>query len=166
MKNEKMHAALNRQINAELHSAYLYLSMAAYFEAHNFKGFANWMKVQAQEEMVHAMKFYDFVLARRWEVVLTKIEAPTTTWKSPLAVFQNALEHEQKVTALINGLVVLAVESKDYAASSFLQWFVDEQVEEEANADEIVSKLALVGENNAALFMFDAELAKRTFAKG
>lgn len=164
LKNEKMQAALNKQINAELYSAYLYLSMAAYFEGNNLKGFAQWMHVQAQEEMAHAMKFYKFLNDRRWGVVLAKIDAPETTWASPLAVIEAAFEHEQKVTSLINGLVSLAVESKDYPSSSFLQWFVDEQVEEESNADEIRQKLLMIGDNKPGLLMLDHELGKREAA--
>ena len=162
MKNEKMHAALNKQINAELYSAYMYLSMAAYFEANNYKGFAKWMEIQAGEEQIHAMKFYKFLCNRGWPVVLTKIDAPETTWKSPLAAFQAALDHEQKVTCMINNLVALAVDLKDYPSSSFLQWFIDEQVEEEANATEIVQKLLMIGENNpAGILMMDHHLGKR-----
>jgi len=161
MHNDKMSVALNKQINAELYSSYLYLSMAAYFDSNNLKGFSHWMKKQADEERAHAMKFYDFMVDRGWLIHLTAIDSPETHWESPYAVFEAAFEHEQKVTHLIHGLVALAVEIKDYASSSFLQWFVDEQVEEEANASEILQKLALAGENNAALLILDAELAKR-----
>jgi len=160
-----MQAALNKQINAEFYSAYLYLAMAAYFEENSLKGFGKWLKIQAQEELQHAMKFYDFVNDRGGQVVLFKIEAPEKTWKSPLTAFQAALEHEQKVTGMINNLVALAVDVKDYPSSSFLQWFVDEQVEEEANATEIVRKLLMIGENNStALLMLDIELGKRSYS--
>lgn len=161
LNNNKMYTALNKQVNAEFASAYLYLSMAAYFESQNLKGFASWMRLQAKEEMGHGMKFYEFIEERRWPVTLLKIDAPTTNWSSPLAAFQMVFEHEQKVTQAINNLVVLAVDTKDYPSSSFLQWFIDEQVEEEANADHIVQKLILIGDDKVGLLLLDAELGKR-----
>jgi len=161
MLSEKMQAAMNKQINAEMHSAYIYLSMSAYFEAGNLSGFANWMRMQAQEEMVHAMKFYDFINERMGRVKLEPIAAVPVEWDSPLAVFENAFQHEQKVTGLINDLVNLAIEEKDHAANSFLQWFVDEQVEEEASADAIVQQLKLVGGSGQALFLLDREMGQR-----
>jgi len=133
MISKKIEKALNKQINAELYSAYLYLSMVAYFESVNLPGFANWMKVQTQEELMHAMKIYDFVNERGGRVVLKAIEAPPTEWDSPLDAFEATYKHEQKVTGLINNLVNLAIEEKDHATSSFLQWFVNEQVEEESS---------------------------------
>ena len=163
MLSEKMQAAINNQINAELHSAYIYASMSAWFSDKNLNGFANWMRIQAQEEMVHAMKFYDFVIERRGRVLLTPIEAVPTDWASALAVFENALAHEQKISGMINDLVNLAVKEKDHAANSFLQWFVDEQVEEEANADGVVQQLKMIADSPAALFMFDREMATRVF---
>jgi ferritin len=163
MLSEKMQAALNQQINAELHSAYIYASMSAYFSDKNLNGFANWMRIQAQEEMVHAMKFYDFIIERRGRVLLAPIEAVPTDWPSAVAVFENALAHEQKITGMINDLVNLSIKEKDHAADSFLKWFVDEQVEEESNADAIVQQLKLMGDSGAALFMFDRELATRVF---
>jgi ferritin len=156
-----MEDALNKQINAELYSSYLYLSMAGYFESVDLSGFAAWMRVQAQEELVHAMKLYDFVNERGGRVTLTAIEAPAVEWESPLAVFEQAYRHEQKVTGLINGLVDLAIEEKDHASRSFLMWFVDEQVEEEASADAVVRKLKLAGESGSGLFMIDRELGQR-----
>ena len=135
MLKPAMQDAINAQINAELHSAYRYMSMAAYFESINLKGFANWMRVQTQEKTVHALKLYGFICARGGRVKLTAIAGPEMVWQSPLAVFAAAYAHEQKVTALINGLVDLSVKENDHATSSFLQWFVNEQVEEEANAD-------------------------------
>jgi len=161
MLDKKMLQKLNEQINHELHSAYLYLSMAAYFESMNFKGFAHWMKKQAQEEQVHAMKFFDYIYDRGDKVELTQIAAPEKKWKSPLAAFEAAYKHEQKVTGLIHALVKLANEQKDYATASFLQWYVDEQVEEEASADEIVQQLKLVGDNGPALLMLDKHLGAR-----
>lgn len=163
MISEKMQKAVNAQINAELYSAYLYLSMSAYFQSLNLPGFANWMSVQNQEETFHAMKMYDFVNERGGRVILQPIEGPPAEWPTPLAVFENVLKHEQKVTGLINNLVNLAVEEKDHATQIFLHWFVTEQVEEEANADAIVRKLKLVKDSPEGLFMMDAELAQRVF---
>ncbi|AQT69494.1 Ferritin [Anaerohalosphaera lusitana] len=163
MVPEKIEKALNSQINAELYSGYMYLSMSAYFEGMDLDGFANWMRVQAQEEQSHAMKIYDFVNFRGGKVNLTAIDGPPTEWASPLAVLEATLEHEQKVTGLINKLVKLAREEDDYATENFLQWFVDEQVEEEDNAGKLVSQLKLVEGNPQALFMMDRELGQRTF---
>ncbi|GAB4427982.1 MAG: ferritin [Anaerolineae bacterium] len=161
MLSEKMQAAMNKQINAELHSAYIYLSMAAYFEDQNLPGFAHWMRLQAKEEVGHAMKFFDFIVERRGRVLLEPVAAVPTDWPSPLAVFENALAHEQKVTGLINDLVNLAIAEKDHASNSFLQWFVDEQVEEEASADAIVQKLKMAGDTPVALLILDQELGER-----
>ncbi len=163
MIKEKIQSALNEQTNAEFFSAYLYLSMAAYFESVNLPGFANWMKVQVREELVHATKFYDFINERGGRVVLTAVEAPPAKWDSPLAAFKSAYEHEQKVTKLINNLVDLAAAEGDYTTNNFLQWFVTEQVEEEASADEVVQKLKLVGNEGAGLFILDRELGQRVF---
>jgi len=162
MLNPKIEDALNRQINAELFSSYLYLSMSAYFESKSLGGMANWMRIQAQEELLHAMKFYDFINERGGRVVLTEIEAPKTSWDSPLQVFEDTYEHECKVTGLINDLVGLAMAENDHAAVTFLQWFVTEQVEEESNAQTILDKLKLVGDNGVAVFMIDGELGQRT----
>lgn len=161
MKNEKMLVALNNQINAEIYSSYLYLSMAAYFESMNLKGLAKWLSIQSHEEWEHAMKFYNFIHDRRWQVKLQAVAAPEVEWKSPLAVFEAAFAHEQKVTAMINNLVDLAIDTKDHATQSFLQWFVDEQVEEEANADANVQMLKMVGDRNELLFMVDQQLGQR-----
>jgi ferritin len=161
MLSEKMQAAMNRQINAELHSAYVYLAMAAHFEHKNLPGFAHWMRLQANEELAHAMKFFDFIVERRGRVLLEPVGAVPSEWASPLAVFENALAHEQKVTGLIHGLVNLAVEERDHASDSFLQWFVDEQVEEEASADAVVQQLKLAGDSGAALLILDRELGAR-----
>jgi len=163
MIDEKMQEAINKQLNAELYSSYLYLSMSAYFQAVNLGGFANWMRVQAKEELAHAMKFYDYVNERGGRVVLRLVEAPPSDWDSPLAVFEHVYQHEQKVTGLINKLVDLAVKARDHATNNFLQWFVSEQVEEEASADEVVQKLKLVGDDPSGLFMIDRELAQRVF---
>ncbi len=162
MLSEKMQLAMNKQINAELHSAYIYQSMAAYFADKNLNGFANWMDIQVQEEMIHARKFYDFIVERRGRVLLQPIEAVPTEWPSPLAVFENAFAHEQKITGMINDLMNLAVKEHDHASSSFLKWFIDEQVEEESNADGIVQQLKLIGDSGATLFLMDRELGTRT----
>ncbi len=163
MINKKMEKAINKQINAELYSAYLYLSMSAYFESINLAGFANWMKIQAQEELAHAMKFYDYLIERGGRVTLLPIDVPQTTWSSPLSAFKDVYEHEQKVTRLIHNLMDLALTEKDHASVSMLHWFVDEQVEEESSADAIVEKLKLVGEKGRGIFMLDQQLGQRVF---
>jgi len=161
MISEKVQNAFNEQINAELYSAYLYLSMAAQFEAMNLRGFAHWMRQQAKEEVSHAMKFFDHVNERGGRVALKPIKAPPAEWRSPRAAFENAYKHEQKVTALIDKLVKLAAGAGDNAAAVFLQWFVSEQVEEEASADEIVQKLKAIKDSANGLLMLDQALAKR-----
>ena len=163
MLGKKIEEAFNGQLNAELYSAYLYFSMAAYFDSENLPGLANWMKVQVQEERFHVMKFYNHINERGGRVMARQIEAPPSKWEAPLAVFEAALAHEQKVTGLINNLVDLAAQEKDHAASSFLRWFVDEQVEEEKNATGIVGELKLVKDSPQGLFMIDRELAGRVF---
>jgi ferritin len=163
MLNEKMAKALNDQINAEFYSSYLYLSMAAYFDSLNLKGFANWMKVQAQEEDFHAKKFFGYVIDRSARVRLQAIKAPPHDWDSPLAVFEAAYKHECHVTDLINKLVDLSLKLSDHATNNVLQWFVGEQVEEEANADSIVQQLKLIGKDGQGLLMLDRELATRVF---
>ena len=163
MLTEKMQTALNGQLNAELYSSYLYLSMNAYFKSVNLEGFANWMHYQAQEELVHSLKFYDFILQRGGKVQLQQVDAPPGEWSSPLAVFEATLEHEQKVTGLINDLVDVAHEERDHASNIFLQWFVSEQVEEEDTAGTLVDKLKLIGKDANGLFMLDTELGQRVF---
>jgi len=160
---KKMQEALNEQINAELYSAYLYLSMVAYLESVNLPGFANWMRVQTQEELTHAMKIYDYVNDRGGKVSLKSIAQPPAEWDSPLAAFQAAYKHEQKVTGLINDLVNLAIEEKDHAANMFLQWFVNEQVEEEKSAETIVQKLKLIADTPGGMYMLDNEMGQRVF---
>lgn len=164
MIDKKMEEALNGQLNAELYSAYLYLSMAAYFESADLPGFASWMRVQDREEQFHAMKFYDYILERGGRVMLGPIEAPPSDWDSPLAVFEATLKHEQKVTGLINDLVYLAREEKDNASEIFLQWFVNEQVEEEDNAGTVLGQLKLIKDSPQALYTMDKEMAQRVFA--
>ena len=161
MISEKMQDAINGQINAELYSSYLYLSMNAYFKSINLDGFANWMHFQAQEELTHAMKLYDFINQRGGRVNLMQIEAPPALWSSPQAVFEATLEHEQKVTGLINELVELALAEHDHASNIFLQWFVSEQVEEEESVTGVLEQLKLMGEAKGGHFMIDRELAKR-----
>ena len=163
MISKKMVDALNKQVNAEMYSAYLYLSMESYFKSLNLNGFANWMRVQTQEEMVHAMKIYDFINERGGRVTLKPIDGPPTEWESPMAVFEAVYAHEQKVTGLINKLVDLAVEEKDHATNSFLQWFVNEQVEEESSADEKVQQLKMMEKAPGGMFMLDRELGQRVF---
>ena len=159
--SEAVKEAMNEQIKNELYSAYQYLSMAAYCESANLPGFAHWMRVQFQEELEHAMKFYDFVLERGGRVALRAIDAPLVDFGSPLEVFEKALEHEQKVTAMINDLYGLAAKENDYASQAFLQWFVTEQVEEEKNAGDVVETLKMVGGSSEALFLLDRELGRR-----
>ena len=163
MLSKKVKEALNRQINAEMYSAYLYLSMASYFESIDLEGCASWMKAQTQEEMIHAMKIYDFVIERGGRVLLDAIKAPQQEWDSALAVFEHAYEHEQYVTSLINDLVDLAIEERDHATQIFLQWFVTEQVEEEASANAVVQKLKLASasKGGGGLFLVDRELGQR-----
>ena len=163
MLSEKMEKAINGQINAELYSAYLYLAMVSWCEQNNLPGFANWMRVQVQEEQFHAMKMFNFVLARGGKATLAAIDAPPASWKSPLDVFKATLEHEQKVTGLINDLVYLARNLKDNAAEIFLQWFVREQVEEEDAAVKVLGQLKLIEGSPQALFLLDRELGQRTF---
>ena len=164
MLKEKINKAFNSQVNKEVFSAYLYFSMCAYFDSINLKGFSNWMRVQAQEELFHANKFFSFVLERGGKIELEGIEKPQTTWKSPLDAFEAAYKHELFISASINDIVALSLEEKDFAAHSFLQWFVNEQVEEEANADEIVQKLKLlVDDKGSGIFMMNNELAARVY---
>jgi ferritin len=161
MQSEKIQDIFNKQINAELYSWYLYLSMASWLDTQGLKGLAHWMRMQAQEEYAHAMKFITFVDECDGRVLLTAIDAPKTEWTSALDVFNDTCEHESKVTGLINKMVDLAIAEKDHAANSFLQWFVNEQVEEEATARELRDKLKLAGDNGAVLFMIDQELGQR-----
>jgi ferritin len=135
--------------------------MAAYFEAKNLKGFANWFRIQTQEEHMHGMKFFDFILQKGGKVNLTQIAAPKVEWKSISEVFAETLKHEQKITGLINKLVETAMLEKDFATNNFLQWFVTEQVEEEANVEEIIQKIEMIGDNKSGLYMLDNELATR-----
>jgi ferritin len=159
--NQKIEDAFNKQINAELFSSYLYLSMSAYFEAQSLPGMASWMRAQAQEENTHAMKFYDFIFERDGRVTLTALDAPKTEWGSPLQAFEEAYKHECMISGRINDLVNLAIAEKDHASANFLQWFVTEQVEEEASVLAIVDQLKMVGDHSMGLFMTDRELGRR-----
>jgi len=161
MLGNKLEKQINEQIKHELDSAYIYLSMAAQFEAENLPGFASWMKKQALEEQEHAMKFFDYVNERGGRVVLEAIDKPETEFGKPVEVFAEVLAHEQKVTGLINALYETALEEKDYASQSFLQWFIDEQVEEEDSASGILETLKMIGDKGHALIMFDRQLAQR-----
>jgi ferritin len=161
MLSKKMQEALNSQINAEYFSSYLYLSMAAFCEKSDLKGFGHWFRIQSQEEMIHVMKFFEYVLDRDGEVTLTAIEGPKTCWDSSLAVFEAALAHEQYITGRIGKLVDLAAAESDHITSSLLQWFLNEQIEEEATATMIMKQLKLAGDAPAALFMIDRELGQR-----
>ena len=163
MINEKVAKAINEQINAELFSSYLYLSMSAWFAAEGMPGAANWTKVQAQEEMTHAEKFFNYLLERGAKVELTAIDTPQKDWPNPLSVFEGVLEHEEKVTALINRLMDVAIAENDHASRIFLQWFVGEQVEEEASAQEIIGQVKMAIETKGGLYMIDKELATRVF---
>jgi ferritin len=164
MLTPNMQKALNSHLNEEIYSSYLYLSMAAYFEAKNLKGLANWMRIQSQEEYLHGMKFFNFTLQKGGKVTLSQIAEPKTEWKSIPEVFADTLKHEQKITMLINNLVEVAMQEKDFATNNFLQWFVTEQVEEEANVEEIIQKIEMIGDNKSGLYMLDNELGSRTAA--
>ena len=161
MLDPKMHKALNEQIQEEMFSAYLYLAMSAWAEANNYPGIATWFSSQAQEEMVHAMKFYNFIIERGGEVELLELKKPQKDWDSPLAAYEAAYAHEQHITGKINDLVNLAIELKDHATNQMLLWFVEEQVEEEASADEVVQKLRMVQDAPGGLYMIDKELGTR-----
>ena len=163
MLDKEVERGINGQINAELYSAYLYYSMAAYFESLSLKGFAHWLRVQALEEMTHVQKFFAFVNDRGGRVSLGPIDAPASEWESPLSVFEAVYAHEVHVTGLINKLMDLVLARSDHARCGFLQWFVSEQVEEEASADEVLQKLKLVDKTEGGLFLLDQEMDKRTF---
>ena len=162
MLSQAVQDAINDQIHHEFHSAYVYLSMSAYLEAANFTGFAKWMRVQAKEEVMHAMKLFDFVNDRNGRVTLKTLEAPPKEWKSVLDVFEHALKHEQKVTSMIHSLYALATKENDYATQVALTWFINEQVEEEATATSVVDRLKIANNDGAALLILDGQLGART----
>jgi len=161
MFSKAVHDKMNDQIQAEMYSAYLYLSMAAQFETQNLPGFANWMRKQAKEELEHGLKFFDFVNERGGAVMLKAIEQPPTSFGSPTDVFKAVLTHEQLVTSLIEGVYEVAVQEKDYASQIFLNWFVSEQVEEEKHATGILETLKMAGDKGNALIMLDRALGQR-----
>jgi ferritin len=161
MLSQAMRDALNHQIQHDLYSSYLYLAMAAQFEAANLAGFAHWMKKQSGEETGHGMKFWEYIIDQGGKVSLGALAQPPAEFGTPSAVFKAALEHEKKITGLINGLYALALKENDYAAQIMLQWFINEQVEEEKNATQIIEQLKLLGEQGTALYMMDRALAAR-----
>jgi ferritin len=161
MISKSIQEALNAQINEELYSSYLYLAMAAHFDAQNLTGFANWMKVQSSEERAHAMKFYSYVYDRGGTVILRAIQMPPSKFKTPLDVFKQVLEHELKITKLITKLYEQVVKEKDYPSQILLQWFINEQVEEEKNDNEIINQLEMLGDSPVSLMMMDRKLAER-----
>ena len=166
MLSKKMTSALNEQINKEMYSAFLYMAMSSYSDSIGLKGFANWFMVQYHEEMDHAMKIYNYLQDQGEQVKLKAIAEPPSTFESAMDMFHKTLKHEKKVTKSINDLVDLAIAEKDHATQIFLQWFVTEQIEEEANDNEIIDKLKLVGEKGNGLFMVDKELGARSFTSG
>ncbi|RPI05710.1 MAG: ferritin [Ignavibacteriae bacterium] len=161
MISKPLQVAVNEQINFELFSAYLYLSMSAHFESQNLPGFASWTRIQYQEETGHAMKLYRYLIDRNGAVTLKAIDQPATKFKTPLDIFKQILEHEQKVTVRIHKLYELASKEKDYAAEIFLQWFVNEQVEEEKNAGDIIAMLEMIGDSPVSVIMADRQLGAR-----
>ncbi len=163
MLTKKMEEELNKQINAEYWSAYLYLSMSAYLESVGLAGTASWMRVQYEEEISHALKFFDYVVERGGRVILQPIDEVPHEWNGIINIFEETLKHEQKVTSLINNLMDIAIEEKDHASKSFLQWYVDEQVEEESGVQTILDQLKMVEGRGNGLFMIDKELGQRTF---
>lgn len=163
MLDKKIEKALNEQINKEMYSAYLYMAMSADTTHKGLDGFANWFMVQYQEEMEHAMRIYNYIQEQGGKVILDEIEQPPSSFDDPLDMFKKTLEHEQFITKSIHDLVALARKENDYATEIFLQWFVTEQIEEEANDNEIIDKLKMVGNKGNGLYMVDRELAQRTF---
>jgi ferritin len=163
MLKEKVLKAINQQINNEYYSAYLYLSMSAWFQGKGLQGFSNWMYIQYQEELTHGNKFFKYVHERGSQVVLKAINQVDTDFESVLAVFEKTLEHEQFVTASINNIMDVAIAESDHATVSFLKWFIDEQVEEEANVNELLDVLRLINSEGNGLFMLDRELRQRVF---
>jgi ferritin len=161
MIDKRVLNALNDHLNAEFYASYYYVAMSAYFKETDFNGFAAWMRNQAQEELSHAMKIFDFINDREGIVDLAEIQAPVKSWENPLAAFKDAHAHEKEVTEKIYRLVDMSLEKRDHATNTFLQWFVTEQVEEEAAAVDIVNKLKLVGNDGNGLFLLDRDLGER-----
>ncbi|MHC1779199.1 MAG: ferritin [Bacteroidales bacterium] len=161
--NKNVQEILNKQVNAEFWSAYLYLSMSSYFAQRGLPGFANWMRIQFQEETSHALKIFDYVISRGGEMKLEPIAAVETEWKNPMDVFESTYKHECIVTDMISNCYEVAVKEKDHATANMLQWFVNEQAEEEENALAIIDQLKYIGDNGPALLLLDKELATRVF---
>ena len=166
MLSPEMQDALNKQVNEELFSAYLYASMSSHFEHTNLKGFAKWMTLQSKEEEGHAQRIINYMHTRGARVVRMAIAAPQTEWPSPLAVFEDAYKHECHISACINKLATLAIKEADHATHALMEWFVTEQVEEESNADQLVQQLRMVADSPAALFLLDREVGQRAPEKG
>ena len=163
MISKKMNEVFNGQVNAELYSSYLYLSMSTWFSEKSLSGFASWMRAQAQEELYHSKKMLDYLLERGGSAGFEAIDKPHGNWSSPLEVIQETADHEAKVTGLINDLVDAALAERDHATNNFLQWFVAEQVEEEASVGEVVEKMKMIGDDSAGMFAMDLEMGKRVF---
>ena len=163
MLNKRLEGELNAQLNAELYSAYLYLSMSGYLATKNLSGFSNWMKVQFEEEQFHAMKLFQYIIDRGGRVELAIIDKPQSEWKGILDIFEDVQAHEEKVSALINNLVDVAMHEKDHATVNMLQWFVAEQVEEEASVSDLLDQLRLLGGQGSGLFLLDREAKQRVF---
>lgn len=163
MISARLEEAINKQINAEFYSAYLYLSMSAYFEEINLPGFANWMRIQFEEEQFHALMFLDYLAERGGRVKLEAIEQPKQEWQNPIDVFEDTLTHERHVTQLINDIAEVAEQEKDRATRNKLIWFIDEQVEEESAAENILNQLKLIGGEGHGMLMLDREFAARVF---
>lgn len=164
MLSKNLEGALNAQVNAEFWSAYLYLSMSAYFAADGKAGFANWFKIQFQEEQDHALKIMNYIIERGGTVELKPITEVTQSWVSPLAAFEDTLKHEKEVTAMINNLVKMAKNEDDYATESMLKWFIDEQVEEESTATSYIDALKMIKDNGFGIYTLDKELLQRTYS--
>jgi len=163
MLKKKIEEAMNGQLNREFYSAYLYLSMAGYFEHKSLPGFSHWMKIQYQEEIAHTMKFFKYINERGGRVVLTSVKAPPDDWNSPLNVFEETMKHDEEVTENINELLDIAMKEKDHATTNFLQWYIEEQVEEEANVSNIIAQLKMIQGSNESLYLLDKELGQRVF---
>jgi ferritin len=166
MIGERIFQAMNEQIKHELESFYIYLSMAAYFHSQNLDGMAHWMRCQAHEEMIHAMKFFDHIIDRGGKVKLLDVNQQKTTWKSVLEAWKDTLAHEQFITGKIHGIVAIARKQNDFSSDTILNWFTKEQIEEEANAEKILRQLEMIGNSKEGLFMLDRELGTRIFTAG
>ena len=162
MLNDTMLDTLNEQLNGEIYSSYLYFSMAGYFESLSLKGFANWMEIQAQEEIMHAHRIYKYIVDKGSRPRMAPVDAPPHDWESPLDAMEKVYAHECTISQQINACVTLSLQENDHSTNTMMQWFVSEQVEEEASADEVVQKLKLISDNSTGLFLLDSDLGKRT----